>query len=167
MDAMKVICKMVLEDIQKKQKRGTTKESKARPSPGLQATAAPEPPPIPRTSTEDAGARRPQAETSRGAERPARVEEASGIRRTVVLPVKGPGPATVSLGLPIELQLDEGVEAVQMTVNVQVRYLTQGKGNVLVRELAAEPSMTGLAQETPAQPQKKRRFFGLLSGGRG
>jgi small GTP-binding protein len=154
MEAMKTVCKMVLEDIQKKQKRGS---EKAAPAP--QESAAP--------AMATADQRVAPADATQRAEHPARVEAAPGIQRTFVVPVKGPGSTKIALGLPMELELGAGVEAVRVMVQVNVNYLTQGAGQVLVRELSSEPLAENVNPPEPAPepPPKKRGFFARMFGG--
>ncbi|MHB8763790.1 MAG: GTP-binding protein, partial [Deferrisomatales bacterium] len=122
METMKVICKLVLEDVQGKQKRAAPRSPPPRPEAAEAAReagpAAPEPPPV--AAPPPRSAPRP--------ERAAAVEEAPGLQRTVVLPVHGPGAQSVNLALPLELRLEAGVEAVQVAVQVRVTYLTKGEG---------------------------------------
>ncbi|GAB4274653.1 MAG: hypothetical protein Kow0092_30050 [Deferrisomatales bacterium] len=166
MEAMKTICKMVLEDIQKKQRKPSTRPAaEARPRPAASPDAAAEAPtPRPAAPPEPP---RPAA-AARKEERAAPVEAAPGVQRTVVLPVRGPGESTVSLSVPLQLELEAGVEAVQVVVQVQVNYLTQGAGRVRVRELSAQTAtaaQAGDAEEEEAP--RKRGFFARLFGGGG
>jgi hypothetical protein len=163
MDAMKAVCKMVLEDIQKKQKRGADKAPTPRPP--QRATAPPQQTAAPALATADDRVA-PVAATGK-VQQPAPVEQAAGIQRTVVLPVEGPGAAKVALSLPMELELGTGVEAVQVTVEVNVNYLTQGAGRVLVRELANGSPTESVPEEAPEPPPppKKRGFFARMFGG--
>ncbi len=147
MDAMKAVCKMVLEDIQRKQQRGASRKKAAQPAAGTPATAqAPAEPPRP-PKVEDIDAVRARA----GGEQAAPVAPAPGVERTVVLPVQGPGRAAASVSLPLEFEIGKGVEAVQVRVSVRVEYLTRGAGDVKVRELAPGPSTAPEpAADTPA-----------------
>ncbi len=191
MEAMKAICKMVLEDIQKKQRRSAAAPAaeKVTPQDAGEGAAAPRPAPAGARKVEDI--RAAQARGARPAPRPAPVQEAPGVQRTLVVPVSGPGTSNVSLNLPLELKVEEGVEAVQVMVQVRVNYLTQGAGQVAVRELTAagpgapppeaapqpapEPASepTAEPEAVPAMalegeeptPAPKRGFFGRLFGG--
>jgi signal recognition particle receptor subunit beta len=165
MEAMKTVCKMVLEDIQKKQKRGPDAAVASRARPTEKPAPTPQEPAAPAMATADE--RVTPADATQRAEHPARVEPAPGIQRTLVVPVKGPGSTKVALGLPMELELGDGVEAVQVMVHVNVNYLTQGAGRVLVRELSSEPLAENAnpPEPTPEPPPKKRGFFARMFGG--
>ena len=164
MDAMKAICKMVLEDIQKKQRRGAGK-SRPRPAPAPEpapadtapARPAPEPAPAPRPpvrETETPPAR-PEPTPAPGPEPVA--------ERTVVLPVQGSGRSTVQVEIPLELEVHEGVDAVQVHVQVRVEYQTRGSGTVRLREVEAAARPAG-AEPRQEEPPRKRGFFGRLFG---
>lgn len=145
MEAMKAICRMVLEEIQKKQ-RGAAPKATARPSASseeMEGAAA-----EPRASARPLG-----AEGSPG--RP------SGIERSVGLPLRGPGSHRITVGVPLELQLEAGVEGVQVSIEVRVSY-QGGRGQVLVRELSGE-SRTPPPAGAEA-PQKKPGFLSRLFG---
>ncbi len=161
MEAMKAICKMVLEDIQKKQKRSAGKKEP-------QAAAAA--PAGPREVPAAQPAQHTQPPTSQPAARPAAVAEAPGVERTVILPIKGPGVTSASVSLPLEFQVGEGVEGVQVNVQVKVTYLTRGAGEVTVKELnssaaaSAAEADDALELDEEELPRKKG-FFGRLFGG--
>jgi hypothetical protein len=163
MEAMKTVCKMVLEDIQKKQKRGADGAAAPRARPAQKPAPTPQDPATPAMATADE--RAAPRDAIQKAEHSARVEPAPGIQRNLVVPVKGPGSTKVVLGLPMELELGAGVEAVQVMVQVNVNYLTQGAGQVLVRELSSEPLTDNPPEPTPEPPPKKRGFFARMFGG--
>lgn len=150
MEAMKAVCKMVLEDIQKKQKAGAAKTS---------AEKAPTPP------VEGA----PQREAAEaGTAEPVR---AAGVERSVTLSLSGPSSSTVVLHLPLELQLEDGVDAVQVVAQVRVAY-RGGRGQALVRDMTASPK-AGVSPEgqAPAPPvgapepaPARKGFFARLFG---
>ncbi|GAB4258814.1 MAG: hypothetical protein Kow0054_22280 [Deferrisoma sp.] len=151
MEAMKTICKMVLEDIQKKQRRGAGK-APAKPAPAAQPAEPRAEEPAP-PKVEDI--REVQARAARkAAEAPT-----PGVERTLVVPVQGGGRSQVQVAIPLELEIQEGVEAVQIQVQVRVEYLTAGAGEVRLREVTAE---TRTAPE-PGAP-KKKGFFARLFG---
>jgi len=166
MEAMKGICKLVLEDIQQKQRRAAkggkakaepTETPRAEPPPTAVAPAELPPRPIPAGPI-----------SAPGQERTAPVEGSAAVTRSYTLPVRGPGEHPVSLALPLALTVAEGVEAIQISVRVEVNYLTHGAGGVEVRELEA-----GEGAPTPAEPgtdgseeaPRKKGFFGRLFGG--
>ncbi len=157
MEAMKAVCKLVLEDIQRKQQRGAGRkkapqQAAAAPAAGPQPPAEPPRPP----KVEGIDSVRARARDG-GTEHAAPVAPAPGVERTVVLPVQGPGRAAASVSLPLEFEIGEGVEAVQVRVSVRVEYLTRGAGSVEVRELAPggsapEPSAGAPAEQEEAAP---------------
>lgn len=146
MEAMKAICRMVLEEIQKKQKGAAPKPAVGRPAVGAGPEA--ELPAEPR-----AAAPAPPREA------PARP---AGVERSLSLPLRGPGSQSVVLGVPLDLQLEAGVEAVDVSVEVRVAY-RGGRGQVIVRELSGDARSA--AAEAPAQPAApKKGFFARLFG---
>ena len=164
MEAMKAICKMVLEDIQRKQRRGAGR-TRPRPAPAPEpAPSAPAPEPAPSAPAsprpEPAAAARPPAREGP----PARPEPAPApaAERTVVLPVQGAGRSTVQLQIPLELEVHEGVDAVQVHVEVRVEYQTRDSGTVRLREVeaAARPAGTEPREEPPRKRGLFRRLFG-------
>ncbi|GAB6063318.1 hypothetical protein JCM30394_20480 [Deferrisoma palaeochoriense] len=150
MEAMKTICKMVLEDIQKKQRRGAGK-APAKPAPAAEPAEPRAEEPAP-PKVEDI--REVQARAARkAAEAPT-----PGVERTLVVPVQGGGRSQVQVAIPLELEIQEGVEAVQIQVQVRVEYLTAGAGEVRLREVTAE------TRTAPEPEAKKRGFFARLFG---
>jgi hypothetical protein len=83
------------------------------------------------------------------------------VERSVGLALRGPGTFTYHLALPVEFQVEAGVEGVQVSVELRVSY-RGGKGQMLVRDLAADTQATaGPAAE--AAP-RKAGFFARLFG---
>lgn len=149
MEAMKAICRMVLEELQRKQ-RGAAPQA-ARP-------LAPQEEPEPVAG----GEFRIGAAPVGGEPMPAR---APGIERSVALAIRGPGSHTVTVGVPLDLQLEAGVQGVQVTVDVRVTY-QGGRGQVLVRELLgdARPPQPAAVESPTAPPAKRAGFFARLFG---
>ncbi|MBI5445634.1 MAG: GTPase domain-containing protein [Deltaproteobacteria bacterium] len=153
MEAMKAICRMVLEDLQEKQRgamgRGTPRA--AAPGAGAEPTSparAEAPPPrAPAAPRETPPA--PGVPESRPAARPA------GVERSLSIPASGPGASQVVLRLPLELELEAGVDSVRVTAEVRVSY-AGGRGQALVRELSLEPA----AEERPRRKGLLARLFG-------
>ncbi len=162
MDAMKAICKMVLEDIQRKQRRGAGRPrprpaATPEPAPAEASPARPEPEPAPQPEPAPRPTAREAPEARTGP------VPAPAVERTVVLPVQGAGRSTVQLEIPLELEVHEGVEAVQVHVAVRVEYQTRGSGTVRLREVEAASRPAGTEpREEP--PRKKRGLFGRLFG---
>ncbi len=153
MEAMKTICKMVLEDIQRKQRRGAGRQAAAKPAPAKPAPAErAEAPSEPAAGGKVQDIREVQARAARRAAE----AETPGVERTLVVPVQGAGPTNVQVAIPLELEIQEGVEAVQLQVHIRVEYLTGGAGEVRLREATA--------QETRPAPPKKRGFLARLFG---
>ncbi len=150
MDAMKAVCRLVLEDIQAKQKRSMGRPDAPTPE-APPSRPAPEAPPA-RPVAEPKPAARP-AEAP--APRPAEAVGGPAGERTLVIPLRGPGTSEVNLAVPLELRVEEGVEAVQVTVQVKVAYWPRGQGGVTVREVTAS---------TVAPPPPKKGFFARLFG---
>ncbi len=160
MEAMKTICKMVLADLQKRQRRAAGRAAPQRPAgaaPPSQAEAvrtgpAPEPPPSP-----------PEAEPAPAPTGPAAPPEPSGpsAERSVAVPVQGPGRTTVELAVPLELRVPEGVESVEVRVHVQVEYRGPETGSVSPGALRAETRPEG---EETQRPRKKRGLFARMFG---
>ncbi len=161
MEAMKTICKMVLADLQKKQRRAAGRAAAQRPPDAAQppqaeaapvrTEPAPEPPPPP-PEKEPAPA---PAEPSAPPEPPAPSAE-----RSVVVPVQGPGRTTVDLAVPLELQLPEGVDAVEVRVSVRVEYRGPERGSVTPGAVRAETRAGGDEARRP----KKRGLFARMFG---
>jgi hypothetical protein len=89
MEAMKAICRMVLEDIQRKQQKASG--AKVAPSPRPAAPAEKTEAPAPRVAPVPEVAPLPAA-------RPA------GVERSIHVPIVGPGSPNVFLGVPLEFQ---------------------------------------------------------------
>lgn len=151
MDAMKVICKMVLEEIQDKQKTGQKKtESSA---------AEQSPPKTKKPSAAEVSSSLPEARPNVKTTS-STVEIGDAIQKTAVLPISGPGTTAMALKLPLQINVEKGVEAVQIDVEVRISYMTQGKGSVQAKEIETE-SIVSEATSTP----KKKGFFGRMFGG--
>ena len=78
--------------------------------------------------------------------------------------MQGPGDHQVSLALPLSLTVREGVEDVQISVRVEVKYLTNGAGEVTVRDLETDADSSPESEVHEESPPKKG-FFGRLFGG--
>ena len=154
MEAMKAICRLVLEDIQKKQQKATGARPAAQPVPPRPAGMG--------KAEETAVPPGPSAEVSRVPDRPeapAAPPRTAGVERNLHIPLKGPGSRGVVLSVPLEFQLDQGVGGVQVSVEVRATYLG-GSGQVLVRDLALA--------ERPGdeeRPAPKKGFWARLFGG--
>ncbi|HSH68535.1 MAG TPA: GTPase domain-containing protein [Deferrisomatales bacterium] len=167
MEAMKGICKLVLEDIQQKQ-RSASKGSKPSAAPAAPVGAPPTPTKegaaaAPASPPPAAPASAPSRRATAGQERIAKVEGGE-VTRAYTLPVHGPGDHQVSLALPLALTVGEGVDGVQISVRVEVKYLTNGAGAVTVRDLAPEVGAPP-EPDAPEESPPKKGFFGRLFGG--
>lgn len=154
MEAMKVICKMVLEQIQEKQKAGQKKPEASAP----QRTA---PTPKARPAVEKISpAPQPSFAPQSGFTPPPAREPDDSIRRTAIVPVSGPGDMSMALKLPLQLRVESGVEAIKIAVDVRVSYATNGRGSVQVQEIETGSDL----EETTPEP-KKKGFLGRMFGG--
>jgi signal recognition particle receptor subunit beta len=149
MEAMKAICRMVLEEIQKKQRGAAPKAAGPRPA-------------VTQEEGQPSGANGEPEPRSSAAPAAAAPGRAPGIERTTTLSLRGPGSHAITIGVPLELQLEAGVEGVQVSVEVRVTY-QGGRGQVLVRDLSGE-SRPPHPAEAPAAPAKKAGFFARLFG---
>jgi signal recognition particle receptor subunit beta len=186
MEAMKAICKLVLEDIQQKQRR-TAKPGKPQttvpaaegaetPVQPETATVSPSVPPAAAPSTsESPRVEEPSAAGAKslpGRERVAAVDNnAASVVRNYTVPVQGPGDHQVSLSLPLGLTVEEGVDGVQLSVRVEVSYLTRGAGEVRVRDLEVgnasnmESPADFSAADDVGEPPKKGLLSRMFGGG--
>ncbi len=172
MEAMKGICKLVLEDIQQKQ-RSASKGGKSKTTSPATADTPPTPPtvakegvaaaPLPQTPPRPSAAPPPRA--AAGQEHTATVEGGESVTRSYTLPVLGPGDHQVSLALPLALTVGEGVDGVQISVRVEVKYLTNGAGAVTVRDLETGGSSSPEPEVPGDELPPKKGFFGRLFGG--
>lgn len=156
MEAMKAICKAVLEDIQQKNKRGGSRPADAKPQPV--PTAAPEAPPT---------AAAPSAAFGGAPPAPPRVESAPmeagvTVERVTVVPVSGSGSTALTLSMPVEFQIPAGMEGTEL--RVQVRIQTRAAGQVSLGEVRADRRGEAVEELTP-EPSKKKGFFARLFGG--
>jgi mutual gliding-motility protein MglA len=149
MDALKAICRMVLEDIQKKQRGTAPKAVQSRPVPA----SVKEPEALPRVETASPEVKeRAVAAFDAGPTAPARPP---GIERTIAIPIRGPGSSSLVLRLPLELELEAGVDAIEVAAELRIAY-GRGRGQALVRELSVEAS--------PMEPPARRGFLARLFG---
>jgi mutual gliding-motility protein MglA len=149
MEAMKAICRMVLEDIQKKQRRTSPRAVQSRPVPAPFT----EPGVVPRVETASPEVKeRAVAAFAGGPTAPARP---AGIERTIAIPIRGPGSSSLVLRLPLELELEAGVDAIEVAAELRIAY-GRGRGQALVRELSVEAS--------PMEPPARRGFLARLFG---
>jgi signal recognition particle receptor subunit beta len=163
MEAMKAICKLVLEDIQKKQKAGSTKAPVEKAPAALGGQS-----PVFRADAAD-GEIAPPTSTF---EKQLSPSGPRAVERNITLSLRGPCSSTVVLGLPLDLQLEPGVEAVQVSADVRVTY-RGGNGQVLVRDLTSGVREVGVgvapaesASPAPSEAPKpaQKGFFARLFG---
>jgi len=81
--------------------------------------------------------------------------------RTVAVTVGGAGPTTLTLSVPLELQLPEGGEGAQ--VRVQVRVQTRGAKQASLGEITSATRNEPVEELSPEPPEKKG-LFGRLFG---
>ena len=93
------------------------------------------------------------------------MEGGETITRSYTLPVHGPGDHQVSLSLPLSLTVGEGVDDVQISVRVEVKYLTNDAGEVTVRDLETEAGASPEPEVPGDELPPKKGFFGRLFGG--
>jgi len=153
MEAMKSICKMVLEDIQQKNRRGS---GRGAPEPELQSQ------PVPQPSPEAP----PVATAPRPAPQPAAGSGSAGsdvvtVERTATLSVGGAGLTTLTLSVPLELQIPEGGEGAQ--VKVQLRIQARGAKQANLGDLTSAARGETMEELSP-EPQQKKGFFARLFG---
>ncbi len=158
MEAMKSICKTVLEDIQQKNKRGP-----ARTGPEAKAPPAPEMPPAPRPSAPASSLAAAAAAARAEAAAPAQPMEAGvTVERVSLVPIAGAGATTLTLTMPVELLIPEGVNGTEL--RVQVRIQSKGAGQVTLGEVSAG-HRDAAPEELAPEPPKKKGFFARLFGG--
>lgn len=157
MEAMKAICKTVLEDIQQKNKRGgATRPADAKPQPA--PAPAPEAPPAPAPPSAAFGGVPPAPPRAE----PAPMEAGVTVERVTVVPVSGTGATALTLSMPVELQIPAGMEGTEL--RVQVRIQTRAAGQVSLGEVRADRRGEAVDELTP-EPSKKKGFFARLFGG--
>jgi signal recognition particle receptor subunit beta len=158
MEAMKAICKLVLEDIQQKNKRaGAARpaETKAQPAP---AAPTPEAPPAAAPPSAAFGGAPPAPARAE----PAPMEEGVTVERVTVVPVSGSGSTALTLSMPVEFQIPAGMEGTEL--RVQVRIQARAAGQVSLGEVRADRRGEGVEELSP-EPPKKKGFFARLFGG--
>ncbi len=156
MEAMKTTCKLVLEDIQHKQKRGPERQAAAPDAPAAARTPkAPEQQPAPSPAPPAAASPvAPPAAPAAG-----RVN-GMAVERSAVVPVGGEGTKSLTLNVPLDVELPAGLEDVQLQVVVRVQ--APGASQVIIGTLAAaSQGQGGMQEEAP----KKKGFFSRLFGG--
>lgn len=155
MEAMKAICKAVLEDIQQKNKRtGAARLAEAKPQPA----PAPEAPPAPAAASAAFGGAPPAPPRAE----PAPMEEGVTVERVTVVPVSGTGATALTLSMPVELQIPAGRQGTEL--RVQVRIQTRAAGQVSLGEVRADRRGEAVEEPSP-EPPKKKGFFARLFGG--
>ena len=152
MEAMKTTCKLVLEDIQNKQKRGPERQGAAPDASAAARTAkAPEQQPAPSPAASPAA--------STAAPAAGRVNGVA-VERSAMVPVGGEGTRSLTLNVPLDVELPAGLEEVQLQVVVRVQ--APGASQVIIGTLAAASQGQG---GTPEEAPKKKGFFSRLFGG--
>lgn len=152
MEAMKAICKMVLEDLRNKQK-----------TPGQQ-------PPKPAQGA-------PSAQPSAQAARPApSAPVAASVEKVMVVPVERAGQVMANLSLPLSMTVPQGVSKIEVALRVDVSYVTASGAKVEVGAVSMgqpqapmgqpPPQPSQAAASAPAQEDKKKGgFLSRLFGG--
>ncbi len=154
MEAMKTTCKLVLEDIQHKQKRGPERQAAAPDAPAAaRAAKAQEQRPTP------SPAAAAPAAAATAAPAAGRVNGVA-VERSAVVPVGGEGTTSLTLNVPLDIELPAGSEEVQLQVVVRVQ--APGASQVIIGTLAAASQGQGGVQE---EAPKKKGFFSRLFGG--
>lgn len=157
MEAMKAICKMVLDDLRNKQK-----------SPGQQTPrpTASQPPRQP--LAEPVREAMPAAEQSAPQRPPQATSTTSAtVERVMVLPVERSGTVSADLALPLTLNVPAGTSKVELSVRVDVSYVAAEGGRVDVGQIRAEPPKRpaepapAMEREVTLEPEVKKK--GLLS----
>ncbi len=155
MEAMKTTCKLVLEDIQHKQKRGPERQGAAPEAPAARPAKAPEQQPAPSPAAPAAASPTAPAAAPAGG----RVNGVA-VERSAVVPVGGEGTKSLTLNVPLDVELPAGMEEVQLQVVVRVQ--APGASQVIIGTLAAASQGDGGIQE---EAPKKKGFFSRLFGG--
>ncbi len=155
MEAMKTTCKLVLEDIQHKQKRGPERQGAAPEAPAARPAKAPEQQPAPSPAAPAAASPTAPAAAPAGG----RVNGVA-VERSAVVPVGGEGTKSLTLNVPLDVELPAGMEEVQLQVVVRVQ--APGASQVIIGTLAAASQGQG---GTPEEAPKKKGFFSRLFGG--
>ncbi len=155
MEAMKTICKMVLADLQRKQRRAAGRAAPQKPAGAVQPPRT-EPPPARTEPAAEPPAPPPEEGTG-----PTPEPAGPSAERSVVVPVQGPGRTTVDLAVPLELQVPEGVQAVEVRVHVRVEYRGPEQGSVTPGAVRAETRAEG---QEARRPRKKRGLFARMFG---
>ena len=155
MEAMKTTCKLVLEDIQHKQKRGPERQGAAPEAPAARPAKAPEQQPAPSPAAPAAA-----SPTAPAAAPAAGRVNGVAVERSAVVPVGGEGTKSLTLNVPLDVELPAGLEEVQLQVVVRVQ--APGASQVIIGTLAAASQGQG---GTPEEAPKKKGFFSRLFGG--
>lgn len=150
MEAMKAICKMVLDDLRTKQKSQGQQQSASKPAP--QQAAAQAAPQAPASQPPPQGGGKPMSKTE--------------IERTVVLPVEKSGQLSANLSLPLNLTVGANVERVEVTLKVEVSYITKDAALVDVGKITYDMEKKPQAQSGQSDEEpKKKGFLSRLFGG--
>lgn len=151
MDAMKQICKMVLEDLRNKQKSQGAQQSKAS-APAQQPKAA---------KAETPSAEKPTAQPPSA---PAQATGTVEATSTVMIPVERAGTFTTNLAVPLTLTVPPGVDRLSVSVSVSVTF-NQVAGAKAQVSAPSAPAAEPPASEAQAEPPKKKGFLSRLFGG--
>ena len=163
MEAMKVICKMVLDDLRSKQKSpGQTPQRPAAPPPQPErASAQPQPAP----ERKDQAERQSPTMADRG-------YATSEATKMIIIPVERAGTVTADVSLPLSLNVGPNVERIELSVKLEVSYVSKDGTRLDVGQFTLDSGRKPAPQRESAperevllEPEKKKGFLSRLFGG--